>query len=158
MPQATAESLRQVLDGLVTLWDVDGGWIFLTDEDGMTLELVAGRSGGNAMPEPAERLALGEGQLGRVALERRPQVIGSPLGSGPAVIAAPMVTGSRLVGLMGLATRPSRPIGRQELLLLQAFAGRIADVVQAGGERAPARLRQAMDRFRASWASTTRVV
>src|SRR5688500_1117271 len=35
MPAATSESLRQVLDGLVALWDVDGGWIFLADEDGM---------------------------------------------------------------------------------------------------------------------------
>ena len=74
------------------------------------------------------------------------------------MIVAPMLSGGRLVGVLGMSTRPSRPIGRRELLLLQAFAGRVAEVVQAGGAAAPNRLLSALESFRASWTSATRPV
>jgi DNA-binding CsgD family transcriptional regulator len=150
-------ALGSVLDGLVELWDVDAGEIFLTEEDGLTLRRVAHRSLSGSRPAPPEHLALGEGALGRVALERRSQIVAdSSAGGSGGMIVAPMLSGGRLVGVLGMSTRPSRPTGRRELLLLQAFAGRLAEVVQASGATAPARLLRALEGFRASWTSATR--
>jgi hypothetical protein len=142
-------TISSVLADLVSLWDVDGGSIFLADEDGMTLRRAAQAPPGEE--EVPRRVALGEGNFGRVALERRPQVVG---GSGAnATMLAPMVSSGRLVGVLGLSLRASRPVGRREQLLLQAFAGRLGEVIQAGGEEAPSRLRNALERFRFSWAA-----
>jgi DNA-binding CsgD family transcriptional regulator len=158
-PALINNALESVLDGLVELWDVDTGAIFLTEEDGLTLRRAAYRGASESRPAPPESLALGEGALGRVALERRSQIVADATsGGGGGMIVAPMLGGGRLVGVLGLSTRPSRPIGRRELLLLQAFAGRVAEVVQAGGAAAPARLLSALESFRASWTSATRPV
>ena len=54
-----------------------------------------------------------------------------------ALIAAPMVGGGRLLGVIALTARASRPIGRSELLLLQAFANRVGEVLLAGGDVGP---------------------
>jgi DNA-binding CsgD family transcriptional regulator len=154
-------TLGAVLAGLATLYDVDGGAIFLVDDDGLTLRRVAlvGGEGapGAAMLEGEESLALGDGPLGRAALERRPQVVRMPgHPSGLAAIAAPMHGDGRLVGLLCLTARPSRPLGRSELLLLQAFSSRVAEVIVAGGEGSAARLKDALERFRSSWSGGAR--
>ena len=154
---AEAESLAKMLDGLVSLYDVDGGAVYLTDEDGLSLRRATAAEathGGNGLPES---LALGDGPLGRVALERRAQLIQAPradLGAS-GILAAPMLGGGRLLGLIALETRLSRPIGRSELLLLQAFANRVAEVLVAGTnvERG---LDRAMERFRSSWTAAAR--
>ena len=150
-------TLGAVLAGLAMLYDVEGGAIFLVDDDGLTLRRVAlvGGEGapGTAILEGEESLALGDGPLGRAALERRPQIVRMPGNGGMAAIAAPMYGDSRLVGLLCLTARPSRPLGRSELLLLQAFSSRLAEVIAAGGEGSAARLKDALERFRSSWAS-----
>jgi DNA-binding CsgD family transcriptional regulator len=151
--------LAAMLDGLVSLYDVEGGAVYLTDEDGLSLRQVGGSTGSQGtMPE---HVFLGEGALGRAALERRAQLLqtsgpGNPLGGG-SLIAAPMLAGGRLLGVIALAARVSRPVGRSELLLLQAFATRVGEVLQAGGEVEP-RLERAMERFRASWAGAPRAL
>lgn len=152
-------ALAQMLSGLVTLYDVDGGGVYLADEDGLSLRRIAeARSEGAEFALPAA-LALGEGPLGRAALERRPQLMLAPGKSGAhggAMIAAPMIGAGRLLGVIALAARASRPIGRSELLLLQAFANRVGEVMLAGGE-VERRLDRAMERFRASWSAATLV-
>jgi DNA-binding CsgD family transcriptional regulator len=150
-------ALGVVLDGLIRLWDVDAGSIFLTDRDGLTLRRVAYAADDESRPEPPENLALGEGALGRVALERRSQIIAdrSALG-GVGMVVAPMLTEGHLIGVLGLTPRSSRPTGRQELLLLQAFGARLAEIVRSGGEVAPTRLLEALDRFRGSWIAAIR--
>ena len=51
-----------------------------------------------------------------------------------------MIGGGRLLGVIALAARVSRPVGRSELLLLQAFANRVGEILLAGGDvDAPAR-------------------
>ena len=59
-----------------------------------------------------------------------------------------MIGNGRLIGVIALATRVSRPIGRSELLLLQAFADRVGEVLLTGGGRSRRRLDRAMQRFR----------
>lgn len=148
-------TLAAAIDGLLSLWDVDGGWIFLAEDDGLTLRRVAERTGEGTDVQP-RTLALGEGPLGRAALERRAQVL-QDTGTHPgAMIVAPMVDSGRLIGVIGLATRSSRPTGRQELLLLQAFAGRIGEVIHTGGPQVSAGVEDALRGFRASWATAAR--
>jgi DNA-binding CsgD family transcriptional regulator len=150
-------ALAAMLDGLVSLYDVDGGAVYLTEEDGLSLRQVGGSTGSEGtMPET---VFLGDGALGRAALERRAQLLQDPGGgtpvSGGALIAAPMLAGGRLLGVIALAARVSRPIGRSELLLLQAFATRVGEVLVAGSDVGP-RLERALDRFRASWSGAPR--
>jgi DNA-binding CsgD family transcriptional regulator len=156
-PRELTAPLGSVLDGLLALWDVDAGWIYMADDDGLALRQVAERARDERARLPAT-LTLGEGALGRAALERRSQIVRAPGSEGGALIVAPLLDGGKLIGVLGLATRPSRPTGRQELLLLQALASRIGELVQAGGPRVSAAVEQALDGFRASWASATRPV
>ena len=103
--------------------------------------------------ELPEEVALGEGTLGRAALERRAQLVRGARGEGSgrgALIAAPMIGDGRLLGVIALAARVSRPIGRSEMLLLQAFANRVGEILLAGGD-VGRRLDRAMQRFQASW-------
>ncbi len=153
-----AEALRRMLDGLVELYDVDRGAIYLADEDGLALHRAAQAGAGDHGPDLTETIALGDGALGRAALDRRAQLLqdSSNTGKGGAMIAAPIVGGGRLLGVIALAARVSRPVGRNEMLLLQAFATRVGDVL-AGGSAIEPRLERAMERFRASWSSATRV-
>ena len=62
-----------------------------------------------------------------------------------------MIAEGNVLGVIALAARASRPVGRSEMLLLQAFANRVGDVVRAGGEDLGGRLERAMQRFQASW-------
>ena len=72
LPQAAAKlssgelagPLDGALEGLLSLWDVDAGWIFLADDDGLTLTRAAERVSDNAESLP-QTLALGEGTIGR---------------------------------------------------------------------------------------------
>jgi DNA-binding CsgD family transcriptional regulator len=152
-PAAATAGLAGMLDGLVSLYDVDGGAVYLVDEDGLSLRRVAHAEPEDAGPVLPAGLALGEGGLGRAALERRAQLLqrsgGESSGRG-ALIAAPMVAGGRLLGVIALTARVSRPIGRSELLLLQAFASRVGEVVLAGDD-VERRLERAMRRFQATW-------
>jgi DNA-binding CsgD family transcriptional regulator len=157
-PAAAAEptaALERMLEGLVGLYDVDGGAIYLADEDGLSLRRLAAEAA--AYGELPENVALGDGPLGRAALERRAQLLQGSGGSGRgAVIAAPMIGRGRLLGVIALVARISRPVGRSELLLLQAFASRVGEILVGGGD-VDQRLDRAMERFRASWSTAPRL-
>ena len=137
------------------LWDVDAGWIYLAGDDGLSLTRAVERIGAGAAGLP-KSIALGEGALGGAALERRAQILQAPGADTGAMIVAPLLDENRLVGVLGLAIRPSRATGRQELLLLQALAGRLAALASAGGPHMGALSQQALESFRSSWASATR--
>ena len=128
----------------MSLYDVDGGTVFLAEEDGMSLRRAAVMSDGdeNGDHHHPERVSLGQGTLGRAALERRAQLVHGSGSRGDArgrsTIYAPMISSGKLVGVICLTTRPSRLTGRGELLLLQAFANRVGEIL-ASGERGPAR-------------------
>jgi DNA-binding CsgD family transcriptional regulator len=148
------ESLATMLAGLVSLYDVDGGAVYLTEEDGLALRRVSAAERGTTPLDLPEEVALGDGTLGRTALERRAQLVRSAGGEGSgrgALIAAPMIGGGKVLGVIALAARASRPVGRSEMLLLQAFANRVGEVVLAGGADVSTRLERAMQRFQASW-------
>ena len=146
-------ALAEMLAGLDGLYDLDGGAVFEIEDDGMLLQRVAERRAeAAAFLELPQSVALGEGPLGKVALERRSQLLGraGPDGQGGGVLAAPITGGGRLLGVLVLAIRTSRPTGRGELLLLQAFANRVGEILLSGHD-VTRRLGTATERFRASW-------
>ena len=154
-PGEITAPLADVIDGLLELWDVDAGWVYLTDDDGLVLNRAVQRIGDGA-PGLPESIALGEGALGGAALERRAQILQAPGADTGAMIVAPLLDNSRLVGVLGLAIRPSRATGRQELLLLQALAARLAELAAVGGPRMGELAQQALAGFRTSWAASNR--
>lgn len=147
----TSAALQRMLGGLVTVYDVDGGGVYLFEEDGLSLRRVAVReTHGLELPE---LVALGDGPLGRAALERRSQFCQEGVGSSHStLIALPMMGGGRLLGVIALVARVSRPIGRNELLLLQVFSNRVGEVLASGGD-VSGPLAGAMEHFRASWSA-----
>jgi DNA-binding CsgD family transcriptional regulator len=151
-------ALMDMLTGLVSLYDVDGGAVYLAEDDGLGLVRVAEADPDSGTLDLPSEVALGEGTLGRAALERRAQLLQAPGVEGAgrgAVIAAPMLGAGRMVGMIALGARVSRPIGRNELLLLQAFANRVGEVLLAGGD-VGRRLERAMQRFQTSWSGSPR--
>jgi DNA-binding CsgD family transcriptional regulator len=153
---AVVGALATMLDGLVGLYDVDGGAIYVAEEDGLSLRRATEAGFDHTGVWLPESVALGDGALGRAALDRRAQLIQDRSLGGGALICAPILGAGRLLGVIALTPRVSRPIGRSELLLLQAFAARVGEVLVAGGD-VSRRLERAMDRFRASWSAATRV-
>jgi DNA-binding CsgD family transcriptional regulator len=155
------ENLEEIVGGLVALHEIDAATVYVTERDGMTLRRAAAR-GPSATPlmlAPVV-IALGEGPIGRAALERRAQLVlldrpAHQSASRRGAVVAPMVAG-RLIGAVCFAVRASRPTGRGDLLLAQAFATRLAEVLSAGGNGdVGGQLATALERFRASWTATT---
>jgi DNA-binding CsgD family transcriptional regulator len=150
-------TLTALLAGLVSLYDVDGGTVFLAEEDGLSLRRAAIQGDGDEDGDHhhPERVSLGQGTLGRAALERRAQLVHGSGSHGDArgrsTIYAPMVSSGTLVGVICLTTRPSRLTGRRELLLLQAFANRVGEILVSASGDPPGRLKETLERFRASW-------
>lgn len=157
-PKIEAEALQGMLADLCELPDVEAAVALLTEEDGLGLRRVASASAeGAAQPDLPERVALGEGPLGRVVLNRRAAVIPS-LGSNSTrsgtALAAPILADRQTLGVLGLVIRTSRPAGQGELLVLQALVNRIAQVLDSGDD-VGRRLEATVERFGASWSATT---
>ena len=154
----TAAALKALLGDLTSLHEIDDGTIFLAEQDGLSLHRVA--IVGDPEPEPAERVHLGQGPVGRVALERRAQLVDGAESGAPGLdrtaMCVPMVAGGTLVGVISLTIRPSRLVGRRELLLVQAFATRVAELLLSSENEVQQRLEQALESFRASWSSSSR--
>jgi hypothetical protein len=154
-PSAT---LTALLSGVAALADVDAATIYFAQEGGLALTLGAHASSAQTpSPAPAEELTLGEGNIGRVALERRARLVSAPADDektgGEPLLVTPMVHAAKLAGILCLKVRSSRPTSRRELLLLEAFGNRIAEILAASGDQTPG-LRSALQRFRASWTGT----
>ena len=157
-------TLTALLAGVISLYDVDGGTVFVVEDGGLSLrraaflENLGAEAGDESQPD---RVMLGEGALGRAALERRAQVVHAGGGAdarGRTTIAAPMSPSGNLVGVICLTTRPSRLTGRGEMLLLQAFANRVGEVLLGSESERTSRLKEALERFRASWSAANGAV
>lgn len=146
---------KALLGALVSLHDVEGGAVFVVEEGGLTLRRAA-LVGDTAERRGSDRsIHLGEGPVGRAALERTPQLVhgdGPPdARTGRMAMYAPMTVGGRLLGVISLTTRPSRLTARRELLLLQAFAGHVAEILVGRSSARGPLLRAALERLHTSW-------
>lgn len=123
-----------VADSVSTLWIVDGS------------RLTAKVRGGACRSEESARweLALGDGLIGRAALERRlvlvSDVLADPGTVNPewfrseglvACAATPLESHGRLVGVLALYTRRARDLGPAEVEMLTAFAGHAAIAIES---------------------------
>jgi DNA-binding CsgD family transcriptional regulator len=148
--------LTALLAGVVSLADVESGAIYSAVDGGMLLRLTAhATSGGGPSASPAADVTLGDAGIGRVALERRARLISSPRAGDRPLLASPMVSGGRLTGVLTLGVRASRPTSRRELLLIEAFGNRIAEIIATGSGHSALRL--ALQRFKASWTETLEI-
>lgn len=149
-------ALERMTSRLAELPDVEAAGVLLADDDGLGLRRAAAVSSDrDRQIEIPERLALGEGPLGRVALNRRaallPRLTDDPP-SETAALAAPIVDAGRLHGVLALVVRPSRPARQSELLVLRALANRVAEILRS--EENPARsLEATAQRFVLSWSA-----
>jgi Bacterial regulatory proteins, luxR family/GAF domain len=151
---AQGATLSALLSGVIELADIDAASIYFAEEGGLSLQLAAHASNSQvSTAAPARELILGEGGAGRAALERRARLVSAGSAAASPMLVSPMVGGGRLAGVLCLEVRSSRPTSRRELLLLEAFGNRIAEILAAGGDPTSA-LRTALARFRASWTGT----
>ena len=158
---AVVANLEEIVGGLVALHEIEAATVYVTEEDGLTLRrAAAGGPPETPLALAPDVIALGDGPIGRAALERRAQLVlldrpADRAAAGRGAVVAPMVAG-RLVGMVCFAVRASRPTGRGELLLAQAFATRLAEVLTTVGNGGiETQLATAVERFRASWTATT---
>ena len=136
-PATPTATLTALLSGVAALADVDATTIYFAQEGGLALTLGAHASSApTPTSTPKHELTLGEGSIGRVALERRARLVSAPQSdehpSGAPMLVTPMVSGGRLSGILCLEVRSSRPTSRRELLLLEAFGNRVADILAGG--------------------------
>jgi len=132
--------LHGVLERAVSLLGVAGGELATWDPDRRDLEIVASHNmGTNAV---GTRMAPGEGAMGRVAETGEPLVIPryQEWASRSAkytqsvvqtVMAAPLLIGSRLVGVIAAVhSDPDREFGDEDLRLLELFAPQAAIAIE----------------------------
>jgi DNA-binding CsgD family transcriptional regulator len=153
---AADPDLRALLNAVASFPDIEGGAAFVVDESGLTMRRAALVGDTSERRGPGRSIGLGEGPVARAALERMPQRVqgdGRPPGArgGRATMYAPIVVSGRLLGVISVTTRPSRPASRSELLLLQAFATRLGKVLLSKSPDRAAQLRNALERFRTAW-------
>jgi len=132
--------LQRVLERAVALLSVTGGELATFDERSGDLVLVASHNMGT--DAVGARITMGEGAMGRVAqtLEsliipryqdwegRSPQYTQSTVQS---VMAAPLLIGSRLVGVIAsVHSDPDRYLGPEDLRLLELFAPEAAIAIE----------------------------
>lgn len=132
--------LQRVLERAVALLNVTGGELATFDEGSGDLVIVASHNMGT--DAVGARITMGEGAMGRVAqtLEsliipryqdwegRSPQYTQSTVQS---VMAAPLLIGSRLVGVIAsVHSDPDRYLGPEDLRLLELFAPEAAIAIE----------------------------
>ncbi len=134
--------LHAVLGRAVALLGVTGGELAIFDE--ATQELVVVASEGISRDSSGTHLKLGEGAMGRVAVSHEPMIIpnydewagrstkyADVRDTVQAVMCAPLLIGSRLVGAIASThSDPTRNFGADDLRLLQLFAPQAAIAIE----------------------------
>jgi PAS domain S-box-containing protein len=132
--------LQAVLERAVSLLGVTGGELAIYDADHEKLEITASHN----MPSNAvgARMSLGEGAMGHVAQNRKPLIIPRyqewegrsdkyQQSSVQAVMAAPLLIGTRLVGaIASVHSDPERSFGEADLRRLTMFAPQAAIAIE----------------------------
>ncbi|HWG54361.1 MAG TPA: GAF domain-containing protein [Gemmatimonadaceae bacterium] len=135
-----SKALQRVLGRAVSLLGVTGGELATWDESRQELVVVASQNMGTSAV--GARMAVGEGAMGHVAQTHAPLIIPSyqewagrsdqyAHSSVQAVMAAPLLIGTRLVGVIAsVHSDPARIFGPEDLRLLQLFAPQAAIAIE----------------------------
>ena len=132
--------LEAVLKRAVALLGVTGGELAVFDESSQELVIVASHNLGRE--SIGTRMVMGEGAMGHAALAREPLIIpdyqawegqsNQYSNSGlHAVMVAPLLIGSRLVGSIGMVNSDqSRQLGHEDVRLMNLFAAQAAVAIE----------------------------
>jgi PAS domain S-box-containing protein len=132
--------LQGVLERAVKLLDVAGGELSTYDESREDLVIVASHN--MHKDSVGSRMAIGEGAMGHVAETHEPLIIPRyqewerrsskyAQSSIQTVLAAPLLIGSRLVGVIAAVhSDPKREFGQEDLRLLELFAPQAAIAIE----------------------------
>jgi PAS domain S-box-containing protein len=132
--------LHALLERAVALLGVTGGELAVFDEERHELLIAASHHMG--ADEIGTRMAVGEGAMGRVAETREPLVIPRyqewanrssqyTRDTVQSVVAAPLLIGTRLVGVIAAVhSDPDRQFGEEDLRLLDLFAPQAAVAIE----------------------------
>lgn len=132
--------LHAMLERAVALLGVTGGELAIYDEEHHELLIAASLHMG--ADEIGTRMAVGEGAMGRVAETREPLVIPRyqewanrssqyTRDTVQSVVAAPLLIGTRLVGVIAAVhSDPDRQFGEEDLRLLHLFAPQAAVAIE----------------------------
>lgn len=133
---SSAEDFTQVLTRLVEttkdLLFADTCSVYLVEENGKTLTLQSASGPGSGLEREVE---IGEGFIGRVAKERKPistyspkvhPVSGAKEDSLNSVLAVPLVSKDRLIGVIEALRSLPRPFSEGDLSLLSTIASQVA--------------------------------
>jgi PAS domain S-box-containing protein len=132
--------LDSLLERAVGLLGVTGGELAIFDEVGGHLTIAASHNTGG--DEVGTRMALGEGAMGRVGETHEPLVISQyqewagrsaqyTQDTVQSVVAAPLLIGTRLVGVIAAVhSDPVRGVGEEDLRLLELFAPQAAVAIE----------------------------
>ena len=135
-----ARVLQGVLERAVGLLGVTGAELATWDADARELEIVASHNMGT--DAVGTRMALGEGAMGQVAETKQSLIIPRyqewasrsaqyTQSTVQSVMAAPLMIGSRLVGVIAsVHSDPSREFGAEDLRLLELFAPQAAIAIE----------------------------
>ena len=160
--------LQALLARAVGLLGVTGGELAIFDEEAGELQIVASHRMG--ADEVGTRMAVGEGAMGRVAETHEPLVIPRyqewanrstqyTRDTVQSVVAAPLLIGSRLVGVIAAVhSDPGRGFDDEDLRLLELFAPQAAIAIEnarlfTGGPRSRRRSWTPWRTWPASWSS-----
>lgn len=132
--------LYAVLERAVALLKVTGGELAIFDE--AAAELVIAASHKMAVSSVDSRMKVGEGAMGHVAKTHEPLIIpryqewagrseNYAHDTVQGVLAAPLLIGSRLVGVIAIVeSNPDRVLGDEELRLIELFAPQAAVAIE----------------------------
>jgi anti-sigma regulatory factor (Ser/Thr protein kinase)/putative methionine-R-sulfoxide reductase with GAF domain len=131
--------LRELLERIGTVLELDAAAILLTDDDGRSLVVRAAE--GVEAGSGEIRIAVGEGCAGRVAAERRTILLDDiqdtadldPLFRSTAVrtlLGVPLEIDDRVIGVLQVASRDARRFSDDELRLIEVAADRIALAIE----------------------------
>ncbi|HUP38331.1 MAG TPA: PAS domain S-box protein [Candidatus Limnocylindria bacterium] len=135
-----AEVARQVASSVVRVFGAQRSALYRLERDAGRLVCIAAAGAGDSMQWHGQTFRLGEGTVGRAAAEERsvwsPDVLTDQKISIPegvvdriradgfrSVLAVPLKTGDRVIGVLSLGDAVGRTYTEDELALLAAFAG-----------------------------------
>ena len=152
--------LKSALDKTLQVMGVEGGGIYLLDDEGQVLTTAAHRGMSPELVKGIDRLQLGEGFSGRVAQSGEPLVV-RDLSTDPrltrvvareegfhSMASVPLASRGKVVGTLFAATKGYREFSNQDIQLLTSIGLQIGVAVQ--NARLYQREREALERSRAS--------
>ncbi len=141
-PFNLSQILTTTLDRAVEVMEADAGMIYLLNEPASVLEVAAHRGFSPAYVQGVDRVALGEGGVGRVAGKGEPEVI-EDVRTDPrvaravvrtegivSVLMVPAASKRKILGTLYVATRSPRSFTSHEIQILASISHQIGAAVE----------------------------